>query len=67
MKKLVLFAVAAVAITLASCAGKGITETTSANDTIPATIVEEVEAVIPDSVNGDTTIVDEVAVETSAE
>jgi predicted small lipoprotein YifL len=62
MKKLALFAVAAVAISLASCAGKGTTEAAPAADS--TTVVEEtVEAVVPDSASVDTVAVEEVATE----
>lgn len=65
MKKLVLFAVAAVALSFVSCSGKGSSEATPATDSIPApVVVEEVQAVIADSVAGDTAVVEEVAVGT---
>jgi len=64
MKKLVLLAVTAVAISFASCSGAGSSQAAPSTDTVPAAIVEEVEAIIPDSVSGDTTVVEEVTVET---
>lgn len=64
MKKLILFAFAAITISFVSCTGKGNTETDSGAETKP-TVIEEVEAVIPDSVGGDTAIVDEVSIEQS--
>lgn len=63
MKKLLLFVVAA--ISFASCSGSGSdsNQATSGADAVPAAVVEEVEAIISDSVDGDTAIVDEIGVE----
>lgn len=55
MKKLALFAVAAVAISFASCSGNGSSDKTTGNDSVPApatpevVAVENVNAVISDS------------------
>ncbi|SHF69925.1 PG1828 family lipoprotein [Dysgonomonas macrotermitis] len=61
MKKLFLFAVAAVAISFASCSNKGTSETAPDADTV-STVIEEVQEVIPtDTVADSSAVVDEVA------
>ena len=65
MKKVFLFAVAITAISFVSCSGKGNTDSATSNDSVSTTI-EEVEAIIPDSTDSATIIVDEIAVETPA-
>lgn len=63
MKKLFLFAIAAVAVSFASCSGKTSTQTTEG--TQDSVQVEEIqqEAVLVDSVSNDTVVVSETAVE----
>lgn len=67
MKKVFLFAIATVAISLASCANKGNADNASANDSIPTSVeVVEKQTVVTDSASNDTVIMDEVAVSQEA-
>lgn len=61
MKKVFLFAIAAVAISFASCSNKGTTENESTVDSI-STVIEEVKEVVPsDTIIDSSVVVDEVA------
>lgn len=62
MKKLMLFAIAAVAVSFASCSsGQASPEVAPAPETEP--VVEEVKTVVADPVDEDSAIVDEISVE----